>query len=252
MRHSLFISDLHLCDSRPAITAQFHHFLESHGRLAERLYILGDLFEYWAGDDDIAADPHHASVVDALRTLAQTGVQVFFMHGNRDFLIGELFAEAAQLSLLIDPTLHDLYGHRILLSHGDTLCTDDVDYQAFRRQVRNPQWQAGFLATPLVARKAQIAAIRERSEMEKSGKQADIMDVNATAVGELLRAYDYPSLLIHGHTHRPACHTLTIDGHRCDRWVLGDWYEQGSCLRVDSQGVHAIQLPMTAQSATAS
>lgn len=231
---SLLISDLHLCDSRPAITAQFLGFLQQQASQAEALYILGDFFEYWAGDDDLA---QHQPIIQALHTLSEQGTRLYFMHGNRDFLIGEAFAAAAGLALLPDPTLVTLYGKRVLLSHGDALCTDDIAYQAFRRQVRAPAWQQTFLQQPLPARKAQIEALRQRSEHEKSGKEESIMDVNAEAVTALLREYDYPELLIHGHTHRPALHTLEVDGHRTDRWVLGDWYEQGSCLVVDRQGV---------------
>ncbi|MFJ5446052.1 UDP-2,3-diacylglucosamine diphosphatase [Methylobacillus methanolivorans] len=231
---SLFISDLHLCSSRPAITAQFLGFLQNQAIHAEALYILGDFFEYWAGDDDLA---QHQPIIQALRTLAHHGTHVYFMHGNRDFLIGESFAEAAGLTLLADPTLITLYGKRALLSHGDALCTDDVAYQAFRQQVRTPAWQQTFLQQPLSTRKAQIEALRQRSEQEKSGKQESIMDVNDQAVASLLREHDYPELLIHGHTHRPARHPLEVDGHKIDRWVLGDWYDQGSCLVADRQGI---------------
>lgn len=239
--HSLFISDLHLCHSRPAITRQFLAFLADAATQAEALYILGDFFEYWAGDDDLE-DQHHQTVIQALATLANSGTRVFFMHGNRDFLIGQAFATAAHATLLSDPTPVTLYGQRVLLSHGDALCTDDTAYQAFRQQVRNPQWQAAFLQQPLAARKAQIEALRQKSEHEKAYKSESIMDVNTDALHALVKAYDYPSLLIHGHTHRPARHVLTVDGHTCIRWVLGDWYEQGSCLRLDDSGCRAITL----------
>ena len=233
--HSLFISDLHLCRSRPAITQQFLTFLRTEATQAEALYILGDLFEYWAGDDDVD-DAHHQAIIAGLHRLAATGTNIFFMHGNRDFLLGPVFTDAAGIRLLHDPTIIDLHGKRVLLSHGDALCTDDVDYQAFRRQVRTPAWQAAFLATPLAARKAQIEALRQRSELEKSYKSESIMDVNADAVNQLIKDYGYPELLIHGHTHRPALHQLEVDGHTCQRWVLGDWYEQGSRLRCDASG----------------
>ena len=233
--HSLFVSDLHLCSSRPAITQQFLTFLRTEATRAEALYILGDLFEYWAGDDDVD-DAHHQAIITGLRQLAAKGTNIFFMHGNRDFLLGQVFAEAAGIRLLHDPTIIDLYGKHALLSHGDALCTDDVDYQTFRREVRTPVWQAAFLATTLAARKAQIVSLRLRSEQEKSHKSESIMDVNADAVNQLIRGYDYPELLIHGHTHRPALHQLVVDGHACQRWVLGDWYEQGSRLRCDAFG----------------
>ncbi|MCB5185182.1 UDP-2,3-diacylglucosamine diphosphatase [Methylobacillus gramineus] len=231
--HSLFISDLHLCRSRPVITAQFLAFLQYQASQAESLYILGDFFEYWAGDDDL---DQHLPIIEALRILADNGTSIFFMHGNRDFLIGDRFAQATRITLLADPTLIELYGRRILLSHGDALCTDDVAYQAFRQQVRTPAWQHAFLQQPLASRKAQIEALRKRSEQEKSGKQESIMDVNEDAVDTLIRQFQYPQVLIHGHTHRPALHQLTVDGHQVQRWVLGDWYDQGSCLRADHSG----------------
>ncbi|OAM51548.1 UDP-2,3-diacylglucosamine diphosphatase [Methylovorus sp. MM2] len=238
---SLFISDLHLCHTRPAITAQFIAFLASTAKDAEALYILGDFFEYWAGDDDIA-DAHHQHIIGALKGLSSSGTKIFFMHGNRDFLIADIFAASAGLTLLPDPTLLEVYGKRILLSHGDTLCTDDLDYQAFRKQVRAPAWQKAFLDQPLATRKAQIEALRQRSESEKSYKNESIMDVNPDAVHTLLRDFDYPEILIHGHTHRPALHQLTYDGHTSERWVLGDWYEQGSCLRLDKTGCKNIAI----------
>lgn len=233
--YSLFISDLHLCDARPEISRAFLQLLQGEARHAERLYILGDLFEYWAGDDEVD-DPHHQTIIHGLRALSQSGTACYFMHGNRDFLIGDRFAKASAVTLLADPVLHELYGRRVLLSHGDALCTDDVAYQEFRQQVRKPEWQQGFLQQPLATRKMQIEAIRMRSESEKSIKQADIMDVNDEAVAALFSAWEYPELLIHGHTHRPACHSLTLHGHYCQRWVLGDWYEQGSYLRLDAAG----------------
>lgn len=235
-RHSLFISDLHLCYTRPAITQEFLGFLQAAALRAEALYILGDLFEYWAGDDDLG-DTSHRDIIANLSALQKAGTRLFFMHGNRDFLLGQSFARTTGATLLRDPILLTLYGKRVLLTHGDELCTDDTDYQAFRQQVRHPAWQNTFLAQPLVMRKAQIEALRQRSEQEKSYKAASIMDVNPEAVRALLRQYDYPELLVHGHTHRPARHEIEVDGHRCERWVLGDWYEQGSCLRFDTHGV---------------
>ena len=232
-RHSLFISDLHLCSTRPAITRQFVDFLRTTAAETEALYILGDLFEYWAGDDDLT-DARHQEIVSALNQLATSGTRLFFMHGNRDFLLAEDFARATNATLLSDPTLLTLYGKRVLLSHGDMLCTDDTEYQAFRQQVREPAWQRQFLSQPLADRKAQIEMLRQRSEQEKSRKAESIMDVNQEAVHALLREHDYPELLIHGHTHRPAKHMVQVDGHASERWVLGDWYEQGSCLRCDA------------------
>ncbi len=238
---TLFISDLHLCASRPHITLAFLQFLQTNASQAKALYILGDLFEYWAGDDDIE-DSHIQPIIAAFNGLANAGVNVYFMHGNRDFLIAEGFCNAASIKLLRDPTLIDLYGKRALLSHGDDLCTDDIAYQDFRRQVRNETWQANFLSLPLQARKKQIEAIRLRSEQEKLQKTAQIMDVNQIAVEKLLAGYDYPELLIHGHTHRPYQHQIQLDGHTITRWVLGDWYEQGSYLLCNQDGCKSVGL----------
>lgn len=229
----LFIADLHLCPSRPHITQVFLKFLNSTARQARALYLLGDVFEYWAGDDDMA---YHQAVVDGLRNLADAGVAVYLMHGNRDFLIGEAFCAAAGLSLLPDPHLVELHGIRTLISHGDTLCSDDLDYQAFRLKVRDKNWQADFLNQPLAERKAQIATMRARSEQEKSHKTSQIMDINPQSLNRLLQAYHYPERVIHGHTHRPMQHDVMCDGHAIKRWVLSDWYEQGSYLRCDASG----------------
>ncbi len=240
-KHSIFISDLHLCESRPEITAAFLHFLAHAATKADALYILGDLFEYWAGDDDID-DAHHRQMIDAFKALANKGVPIFLMHGNRDFLIADVFCKAAKITLLQDPSLISLYGQQVLLSHGDALCSDDVAYIEFRSQVRKPQWQAEFLSQPLAARKSYIAAVRSRSEQEKTQKSAQIMDVNAAAVENLLKNYSYPPLFIHGHTHRPKQHTLNLDGHAITRWVLGDWYEQGSYLICNADGCRSVAL----------
>jgi UDP-2,3-diacylglucosamine hydrolase len=238
---ALFISDLHLCEERPEITASFLKFLQETAVHAHALYILGDLFEYWAGDDEME-DPHHQQVVLALRTLSEKGMQVFLIHGNRDFLIGSDFCNIAQVTLLNDPSLIDLFGRKALLSHGDTMCTDDIAYQTFREQVRDSKWQTAFLSQSLQERKKQVEAIRQRSEQEKSGKSTAIMDVNQQAVSALLAQYDYPPLLIHGHTHRPHQHIIHIDNHIVTRWVLGDWYEQGSYLLCDENGCRSFGL----------
>ena len=198
MTTALFISDLHLCASRPRIARLFFDFLATTACDADALYILGDFFEYWAGDDDID-DPFNRSIVDAVATLAATGVSVFLMHGNRDFLIGEKFCQASGVTLLQDPSAIDLNGARTLLMHGDTLCTDDIEYQNFRKQVRDPMWQQQFLAQPLAQRKAIIEALRRRSENAKQTKSMDIMDVTPSSVEAVLREHRYPRL-IHGHT----------------------------------------------------
>ena len=234
---ALFISDLHLTEDEPANADAFLAFLQGPARSAASLFILGDLFEYWAGDDDLAT-PFNAHIAAAIRALADAGTAVFFMSGNRDLLAGPTFAEAIGARLLEDPTRvrfdKDADAPPLLLSHGDALCTDDLAYQAFRRQVRDPAWQTGFLAQPLAARKAFIASLRQQSETAKAEKAIEIMDVNADAVAALLRTHGYPSL-IHGHTHRPACHRLEVDRHSCTRHVLSDWRGQASWLHYDGR-----------------
>ncbi|MGL1832829.1 UDP-2,3-diacylglucosamine diphosphatase [Rhodocyclaceae bacterium SMB388] len=222
-----FISDLHLCEERPETTRAFLAFLDGPARRTDALYILGDLFEYWAGDDDDS--PLIDTVSVALSRLSSVDTRLFFLAGNRDFLIGPGFAERVGLRLLDEPSLIELDGTRALLSHGDTLCTDDQAYQTYRGQVRDPAWIREFLDRPLADRKHFIENIRQHSERAKRVKQAEIMDVNAGAVEALLRAYDYP-LLIHGHTHRPARHLHRVDGHDCDRWVLSDWQDEAHYL----------------------
>ncbi|ATE62465.1 UDP-2,3-diacylglucosamine diphosphatase [Thauera sinica] len=236
---AFFVSDLHLSDERPDTVDAFLGFLDGPARDAASLFILGDLFEYWAGDDDLDA-PFNRHIGAALRAVADHGVQLFFMTGNRDLLAGEGFARATGARLLEDPSLvaFGSGGAPVLLSHGDALCTDDVAYQAYRHQVRDPAWQRGFLSQPLAARKAFIEGLRQKSEMAKREKALDIMDVNADAVAALLRASGYP-MLIHGHTHRPARHEHLVDGRTCVRWVLADWHGAASWLRVDGNGVTA-------------
>ncbi|MES2407795.1 MAG: UDP-2,3-diacylglucosamine diphosphatase [Pseudomonadota bacterium] len=230
--HSLFISDIHLCESRPQISQLFFDFMETRATDAEALYILGDLFESWVGDDE--ETDLSRGVIHAIRRLTVRDVAVYLMHGNRDFLLAQAFADACGAQLLEDPTLLDLYGQDTLLMHGDTLCTDDTAYLAFRAQVRDPAWQAGFLAQPIAKRQAMAQQARIQSEQAKQEKTAEIMDVNNQAVIETLRKYGYPRL-IHGHTHRPAHHQLTIDGRACERWVLQDWYDKAGYLCCDSQ-----------------
>ena len=236
MPHTLFISDLHLCQKQPHCVKVFMHFIKHIAPKAEALYILGDLFEYWAGDDDIDA-PFHKRVTRAMRALTTGGTRLFIMHGNRDLLMGKALAQASGATLLADPTLVDLYGTPTLLTHGDALCTDDVAYQTFRSQVHDSGWQQLFLAQPLAQRKAQIEQMRTRSENEKQHKSNEIMDVNAEAVAEFLREHGYPRL-IHGHTHRPMHSLHHLDGYTCERWVLGDWHKTGNALRCDAHGCH--------------
>ncbi len=238
MPHTLFISDLHLRPDHPRSMEAFQRFITTLAPQAEALYILGDLFEYWAGDDH-RHDAFHARIIGALHDLATHGIRIYLMHGNRDLLMGEVLAKAAGATLLDDPSLLDLYGTRTLLSHGDKLCTDDVEYQQFRAQVHNPEIQKNFLAQPLAARKTHIEELRRQSATAKQSKESVIMDVNDDAVTALLREYRYPRL-IHGHIHRPKRHEHIVDGHLCERWVLSDWDQQSSALRCDAQGCRAV------------
>ncbi len=227
---TLFIADLHLDDSRPQITQLFENFLAGEeARSADAVYILGDLVEAWLGDDDDAELP--ARIARATRALRDSGVPVYFMVGNRDFLLGEDFARRAGFTLLDDGTVHDLYGRPTLLMHGDVLCTDDVAYQTVRKQVRTPEWKAQVLAMPLEARRALAAKARQDSKAHTSSTMETIMDVNADAVADSMRRAGV-TRLIHGHTHRPATHRFQLDGQPAERIVLGDWYEHGSVLRV--------------------
>ncbi|MDR3213431.1 MAG: UDP-2,3-diacylglucosamine diphosphatase [Azoarcus sp.] len=228
---TLFIADLHLSAARPETVAAFSAFLSGPARATGSLFILGDLFEYWAGDDDVGS-PFNQEVCAALRTTAASGIAVFFMPGNRDFLVGDGFAAASGMQILPDPTPVRFGAQTLLLTHGDMLCTDDAAYQTYRRQVRDPAWQAKFLAQPLAARHEFIEKVRNQSEAAKRDKRTEIMDVNAEAVAGLLRAHDYPAL-IHGHTHRPGHHTYMLDGHRCERYVLADWYDRPAWLAYD-------------------
>jgi len=235
---SLFISDLHLDDTRPAVTDLFGRFVDGEARGAEALYILGDLFEAWVGDDDPSETG--AFVAAKLRALSDAGVLVYFMHGNRDFLLGAAYADRAGMRLLPDPSVVLLHGRPVLLMHGDTLCTDDVAYQQFRAQSRDPRWQAQFLSQPLAARQAFADQARAASRAHQAGLQAAgamdaITDVAPRTVDETLRRFGI-DLLVHGHTHRPAVHDLSVDGRPCRRIVLGDWYDQGSVLRIDATG----------------
>lgn len=237
---TLFISDLHLDASRPAITDLFLAFLREEARHAEALYILGDLFEAWIGDD--TPSPAADAVASALRELIDSGVDVYFIRGNRDFLLGEDYARRAGLRILPDPCVIDLYGKPVLLQHGDLLCTDDVPYQAFRAQTRDPAFQAQFLSQSLEARiafaqKARAASQTRQSEMKDSDSSTfeTVTDVAPAEVASTFLRYGVATM-IHGHTHRPAIHQLHAGEQACTRIVLGDWYEQGSVLRVDAGG----------------
>ena len=230
---TLFISDLHLSAERPDITALFIHFLNNDARQAEALYILGDLFEAWLGDDMVL--PEYAEAIARMKALSDSGVPLFIMHGNRDFLLGETFAAMTGARLLEDPSVIDLYGQPTLLLHGDTLCTDDVRYQQFRAMVRDPIWQQEILSHSPAERLALAKQYRELSQTETGNKAEDIMDVNQQAVEQLMQAKGIYRM-IHGHTHRPAIHEFAINATSAQRIVLGDWYEQGSVLRCDANG----------------
>ena len=223
----LFVSDLHLDADRPEATRAFYRFLEERASNAKALYVLGDLFEAWVGDDDDS--PLAREVVEALAQLAASGTAVYFAHGNRDFLVGEDFCQRSGAILLEETSVIEIGGERVLLMHGDSLCTDDHDYQEFRAMVRDPGWQAGFLALPLMERRALAAQARDASRLSTSGKPAEIMDVNAAAVAETMRLNGVRRL-IHGHTHRPAVHEFNLDGAPATRTVLGDWFRRGWAL----------------------
>lgn len=228
----IFISDLHLTPDRPASTEQFEALLYNDARDSTGLYILGDLFEYWAGDDDIS-DPFNSRIVSTLAKAA-TRIPIHFMPGNRDFLAGEAFLAASRMRGLADPMVIELARHRVLITHGDALCTDDVDYQRFRTESRSAAWKLAMLSTPLELRKRHIQTLRQQSEAQKRVKAAGIMDVNAEAVGNAFRNARC-DLMIHGHTHRPGYHVHRVDGQNCERRVLDAWYEHGSYLAFDEK-----------------
>ena len=233
MPGTLFISDLHLDPERPAVTELFLTLLATRARSADALYILGDLFEAWIGDDD--ASPMNQAVCKALKQCATAGTPVFVMHGNRDFLLGTQFAADSGCTLLDDPARVDLYGIPTLLMHGDMLCTDDKQYMSFRAMVRNREWQQALLSKSLQERQVIASEMRASSREQTDGKPESIMDVNADAVAAAMTDHGVHRL-IHGHTHRPACHELVISERPAQRIVLGDWYEQGSLLECTENG----------------
>ena len=237
---TLFISDLHLEAERPEIGEQFLAFLAGPARDAEALYILGDLFEAWIGDDD--PSEYYAGMKQAIRALADSGVPVYFMHGNRDFMIGPRFAGEAGVTLLEDPYAVELYGEKVLLSHGDFLCTDDVEYQQVRAMTRNPEWQAMMMAKSVAERIAFAQQARATSAARHASMQEEIADVNQEAVEATIREHGC-DVLLHGHTHRPAVHPFHVDERPVHRIVLGDWYEQGSMVEWDDDGPRLEQLP---------
>lgn len=238
LRRTLFISDLHLDESRPAIVAQFERFLGEIAPQAQALYILGDLFEYWAGDDSLGL-PFQKRVAQALRKAADRPIRIAMMHGNRDFLVAQAFGQATGAALIADPTIVDLYGTRTVLLHGDTMCTDDTQYQALRTQFRDPGWQRAMLARPLEQRLAIARGYRAESEGAKQGKAMQIMDVAPAAVEQLF-ARSGCDVMIHGHTHRPGRHVHRVEGRDRVRWVLPDWYERGGYLEASPEGIRAV------------
>jgi UDP-2,3-diacylglucosamine hydrolase len=239
MQGTLFISDLHLDPERPAVTALFLEFLATRARQADAVYVLGDLFEAWIGDDD--ETPLNLEVMHGIRACVDAGTPVFVMHGNRDFLLGERFARQSRCILLQDPACIDLYGIPTLLMHGDLLCTDDTEYLAFRDMVRNSDWQKELLAKPLAVRREIAAEMRRNSREKTAGKPESIMDVNPTEVLDAMTRHAVVQL-IHGHTHRPGVHTLHVAGQPASRYVLGDWYDQGSMLECSRDGCRLQEL----------
>lgn len=229
MKPHLFLSDLHLHESRPQITELFFRFLNNEATQAQAIYILGDLFEFWAGDDANT----YPEVINAMHAATDNGIPLFFMRGNRDFLVGEQFALETGCVLLDDPAIIEIDGDPVLLMHGDTLCTDDTDYQAFRNEVRSKDWQDRIMSMPLPERMEYFQSLREASQKSIQEKPADIMDVNSMTVEkQMLAAHTH--LLIHGHTHRQATHDITINKSPATRIVLGDWYDRGNVLFVNS------------------
>ena len=237
---TLFVSDLHLEAERPDIGNQFVQFLKTDAMEADDLYILGDLFEAWVGDDDPNA--HYAKIKMAIRNVVDKGIPVYFMHGNRDFMIGRQFANDTGVEILKDPYPISMYGQKALLSHGDAMCLDDVQYQRVRAMVRNPDWQASMLAKPLKER-LRIAEDARRQSLERTQNLSmNIMDVNPDEVTRVIKEYGV-DVLVHGHTHRPDVHTVNLGNRKAKRIVLGDWYQQGSVLRWNLQGPKLQKMP---------
>lgn len=237
---TLFVSDLHLEADRPDIGEQFINFLKTDVMEAEDLYILGDLFEAWVGDDD--PNTHYAKIKMAIRKVVDKGIPVYFMHGNRDFMVGRHFANETGVEILKDPYPVTMYGQKTLLSHGDAMCIDDVQYQRVRAMVRDPAWQKTILAKPLKER-LRIAAEARRQSLEQTiNMDLSIMDVNQDEVVKVFKEYGV-DVLVHGHTHRPDVHTVDLGNRKAKRIVLGDWYTQGSVLRWDLRGPKLQAMP---------
>ena len=230
---TFFVADLHLTDERPVASGRFFRLLDEEAAGADALYILGDLFEAWIGDDHDEQVAHDTA--QRLKSLADAGTPVYFMHGNRDFMLAQRYAALSGMTLLTDPTRVDLYGTPTLLMHGDTLCTDDTAYQRFRSRVRHPLTLALLRRLPFALRNRLARQARAGSQAAKANKPAEIMDVNAAAVERVMREQQV-GRLIHGHTHRPAQHIHTVDGHACERWVVPDWYTRWGYVACDASG----------------
>ena len=237
---TLFVSDLHLEADRPDIGKQFLHFLQTDAQEADDLYILGDLFEAWVGDDD--PNTHYFTIKRALRKLTDGGIPVYFMHGNRDFMIGKGFANETGVKILEDPYKVTMYGEKTLLSHGDILCIDDVKYQRVRKMVRDPDWQAQMRAKPLKDRLRYAQEARRQSMEQTINMSLEITDVNEEEVKRVIKKHNV-DVLLHGHTHRPDIHTVDLGNRKAKRIVLGDWYTQGSVVRWDSRGPKLEAMP---------
>ncbi len=237
---TLIIADLHLSEDEPAITAGFIRFIHQQAIHAKQLYILGDFFNYWIGDDD--PNPLHQQVAEALNLLKQRGIPCYFIHGNRDFLLGQRYAKRCGMQLLPQETLIESHGHQVLILHGDTLCTDDVAYQAYRKKVYTPWIQRLFLLLPLFIRRRIAQKMRQNSQNSSNRKPESIMDVNQQAVINELQKYK-TSWMIHGHTHRPAIHQININDKPHYRGVLGAWHHEGSAFVINEQGIELIFFP---------
>jgi UDP-2,3-diacylglucosamine hydrolase len=236
---TLFISDIHISDDYPEINKHFFDFIKKINTNVNALYILGDLFEYWLGDDD--PNPIFKKTQNALKNLSKNNVSVFFLHGNRDFLVGDEFANKSHIKILSDPSVIELYGERILISHGDIFCTDDKEYQLFRKQTRDPRWQKMILKKPLGYRRDFAQMARMRSIEHTQLDNENIMDVNENEIKKTFEHFNL-STIIHGHTHRPFIHNTVSNKINYRRIVLGDWYEQGSILEWSESGPKLIKL----------
>ena len=236
---TFFISDIHISEQYPEIGEQLIDFLENQAQQSDALYILGDLFEYWLGDDD--TNPQYKKIKSALKLFTDKRTPTYFMHGNRDFLIGEKFARETNITILPDPSIIELYGEKVLISHGDIFCTDDIEYQSSRKLTRDPNWQKMILGKSLKERKVFAHESRKKSSIYTQKTNEMLMDVNQNEINKTFKEYDL-NQIIHGHTHKPAIHNSMINGEPHKRIVLGDWYEQGSVLKWNQSGPELLTL----------